>query len=462
MEVDLINNKLDHIIKIFEKIEENSSKITKKESNEFDFDIKMYIKCLIHELRTPISNISLGLNILAKKIMEEQKQKMELNNNTIENIQTLNDLNKSIEYIEHTFTKFCVLQNGLITLNKFEPFSLKELLSRVEILLHYNINERNILFNYSIDNNVYDWVYGDSYNIKHTLVNLLKNAIKYSDSNINKKVTINVSCTENNENDNKQYLIFYITDYNIPIPSHIKKNLFQAFNSTSGSGLGLYICRQIIELHKGIVYHEYLNNNEGNNEGNNFIIKLELEKCKDNFLHINNQEINEQIQQDNMSLEEKTHTSFEISISNMNLVKYNIIIIDDSEINIKMMYKIFKENKKIKNIFTAVDGLDAINKIYNNMDNIDIVFIDNQMPNLNGAQTVKLLRGVNFNKLIIGITGSFNDELSNFKNSGVDFVISKPLEKNKIDMLFNFINKYGMSRIYDKTIKIVNFQMEWM
>jgi len=67
---------------------------------------------------------------------------------------------------------------------------------------------------------------------------------------------------------------------------------------------------------------------------------------------------------------------------NTELISYNIIIIDDSNITVKLMCYLFKDSPKINNTMTASDGLDAINKIYNNINKIDIVFTDNEMPNL--------------------------------------------------------------------------------
>ena len=146
----------------------------------------------------------------------------------------------------------------------------------------------------------------------------------------------------------------------------------------------------------------------------------------------------------------------------LNKKLYNIIIIDDSEITRNLICNIFKNNSKINNISIANDGLDAINKICNNINGYDIVFIDNQMPNLNGIQVIKLLRGINFNKIIFGITGSSNDELIDFNLCGADYVFQKPLNNVKINLLMDFINKDDMSRPNNKKLQIVNAELKWL
>lgn len=147
----------------------------------------------------------------------------------------------------------------------------------------------------------------------------------------------------------------------------------------------------------------------------------------------------------------------------MSDTKYNIMIVDDSIINVNLMRKTFSNNDMIHHIYTAVDGLDAINQICNNIDVIDVLFIDNQMPNLSGTQTVKLLRGgMQYDKLIFGITGSNNSELSEFNHCGIDYVFSKPFDRNKMNMVFSFLSKQDIKRYPDKNLQIVNEQLVWV
>jgi hypothetical protein len=66
-----------------------------------------------------------------------------------------------------------------------------------------------------------------------------------------------------------------VNDNNPPILPHIKERLFESFNSTSGSGMGLYICKNIITLHGGTIAHDFTS------EGNQFTIVLPLTMCTD-------------------------------------------------------------------------------------------------------------------------------------------------------------------------------------
>jgi signal transduction histidine kinase len=359
----------------------------------------------IHELRTPISTISMGLSILEKEVQSNESKNI------------IKDLNESVVFIENIFSKFIVIQDGNIKLNTFEPFSLDDLLQNVINLLNFHIQLEDVWLEYKIHSDVADLNYGDKYNIKHCIINVVKNAIKYRKESCKSFITIDVkhvndpklklhltkSCcvldkkddiynvpnipliaSENNisnqiitkkdelrkfsiclenpgDNNNlnfmksmKPKIPLSIPSYNKPIhagrniisnqkqnnsdtlidnnhphipassainvclghsnpglpvgtqearPSwstkyetipehirrkrqtiqiiicdnndhilpHIKKHLFESFNSTSGSGLGLYICKNIIELHGGTIVHEFIKP-----IGNQFTITLPL------------------------------------------------------------------------------------------------------------------------------------------------------------------------------------------
>lgn len=101
-----IHNKLDKILNLLEK----------KDTSKSNFDSNMYIKCLIHELRTPITSVSLGLNLIENAIVTEieketKNEHHDTDNDDIHNkcqcfhiLPTIKDLYKTIQHIENTLT----------------------------------------------------------------------------------------------------------------------------------------------------------------------------------------------------------------------------------------------------------------------------------------------------------------------------------------------------------------------
>ena len=441
------------------------------------FDFNIYLKMFIHELRTPISTISMGLDLIKSEFSASKNK---------ENLHTINNMKKSIQFMEDIFTKFSVIQEGNIELNTFEPFSLKALLSNVKHLLTYHIKESNVFFQCDIHPDVYDWVYGDMHNLKHCIINLLKNAIKYQCEYRSSVVTMDIyktavpsadpittntvgenqtivphPPTDSNTNKSlkssrkmitkkKQHITISIKDNNEPILPHIKSRLFQSFNSTSGSGLGLYICKNIIDLHGGNIEHTFIEPH-----GNQFCIHLHMELCEDTTLQISEPEHHSDEKKDNSSTNSEEGTSRKSSI--------NIIIIDDSILNRKLMYKLLKKVNINYNIYTSINGRDAMKRKEFIINSMKIIFLDKYMPFMDGISLARQLRESGYNQLIIGLTGEDNESSNElFLSSGADIVFIKPLDICKLCMINEFIMINGTDRQEKKTIQIIHNKLEWL
>ena len=386
------------------------------------------MKCFVHELRTPISTIHLGLNLLKD------------HDQTIENQHMIRDIMKSVVFIEKILTKFAIIQDGNIELNPFEPFSLKSLITTVETLILYNFKEANVSFTYTIDSNVPEWNYGDIHNIKHVIINLLKNAIKYHNVTRKNVITIHISI-DSQTIENMSDIRISVIDMNDSLLPHIKEHLFETFNSTSGSGMGLYICKKIVELHGGNITHNFVGL-----FGNEFVIVLPLTVC------------------DDISLQVHTPTSNPSSMKMSSTPgRFSVLLVDDSMLNRKMMYKTIKVIPLFGKIYTAEDGADALMKIKNHVDDISLVVLDKNMPVMNGIEAVHKMRTLSYDKLVIGLTGEDSpDEMKEFIDKGADYVIVKPLDKIKINLIHLFLTKYGTDRPPSKIIKMVKDQLEWV
>jgi CheY-like chemotaxis protein/anti-sigma regulatory factor (Ser/Thr protein kinase) len=336
--------------------------------------------------------------------------------------------------MNQSLTKFCVMENGTLKLNTFETFNLFEFIQSIESICRYNPKTKKIVFLYD---KFHECVYGDKHNLKHVVLNLITNAINYSTDDT--PIVIHIRATE--ESFTHQNVHISVIDKNMKMEEHIKESLFEPYNSSSKSGLGLYICKHIIDLHNGTLVHTY----NHNDKENIFDINIMFEKCiEEKKAALALIPLSVQPEQNSNSNSNSKH-------------KYNIIIIDDSVVNLKLMTSLFKVCPDINTILTATTGLDGLMKIYNAKDTIDLVFIDNQLPDLNGLEVVKLLRGVHFNKLIFCVTGGTLGD-----TSGIDYVITKPLDKNLTSTLFRFLHKRDLSRYPGKTLQLIGTELTWV
>jgi signal transduction histidine kinase/ActR/RegA family two-component response regulator len=120
------------------------------------------------------------------------------------------------------------------------------------------------------------------------------------------------------------------------------------------------------------------------------------------------------------------------------LLKYNVMIIDDTMSNCRILKQLF--NRYNLNSVYFLCGLNAIDECRNKPDYYDIIFIDYMMPKINGPDTSRTMRANGFNKLIVGITGiTEKEEIDAFYSSGADMVFPKPFDINNI---YKIIEKY--------------------
>jgi two-component system, autoinducer 2 sensor kinase/phosphatase LuxQ len=435
-----------------------------------NIDMNVYLKCFVHELRTPLNTINMGLNILKDKCPHVECKEM------------FNELLQSVAFMNNTFSKFAVVQDGNIKLNTFKPFSIEHLIKKVESLIIYNFLEGHVTFECHIDDDVNKCYYGDAFNLKHVLINLLKNSIKYRNESRQNKIKIHVNCSKpattalpslptptppsnsprsmkassvriNNISKKIASLIpehsmieISVCDSNDHLLPEIKKHLFETFNSTSGSGLGLYICKQIVELHGGKIKHDFIEP-----VGNKFTITLPL-KVSD---------INDSIKSTVMNGDWN-----ELAISSpLKAVnkKFNVLIVDDSELNSKMVYKALCAIPHFGKLYTAKDGKDALNKVLDNISEIDLILLDKHMPTMDGITLANTLRALQYNKVIIGVTG-MNDSHSHseFLESGVDFIFTKPIEITNFKRLGDFLAEHGADRVFGKELQLRNEKLKWV
>ena len=130
------------------------------------------------------------------------------------------------------------------------------------------------------------------------------------------------------------------------------------------------------------------------------------------------------------------------------------------------MIRLINQHYTDKIIYEAVDGLDALIQLvkFNEIGNvIHLLLIDNMMPNINGELLSKILRSIGFQGMIVGITGNgVKKDIDQYINNGADYVFVKPFNKEKMKLLFDFIEKEGSISKKEKKIVEKNGVLEWV
>ncbi|MFN8672729.1 MAG: ATP-binding protein [Candidatus Sericytochromatia bacterium] len=233
----LVNNKTSELIEA-KNYAENMAKI------KSDF-----LSAMSHDIRTPINGV-IGITDLLShtKLNEEQKD-------------LVNTINYSSEILLN-------LVNDILDISKFEAgkmelsnseFDLRKTIEEIIDILTSKIEEKNLDIFYYVDETIPEKIITDAIKLKRVLINLISNAIKFTE-----KGSIKIDVLLTNKDNEYVELLFLVKDSGIGIPEDKKERLFKPFSQTDasitnkfgGTGLGLIISKNIVELMNGDIGFE--------------------------------------------------------------------------------------------------------------------------------------------------------------------------------------------------------------
>jgi PAS domain S-box-containing protein len=365
----------------------------------------LFLANMSHEIRTPMNGI-IGLIDLLKET--------KLSNNQKEYLDMLSNSSRVLLSILNTILDISKIESGKFELI-LKPFNLKKTLDRIIKELSIACSRKNLEAYYYIDPYInYDLI-GDEIRLNQVLINLINNAIKFTEKGQIVFKLRQIDCTNN-----KLRLQFSINDTGIGIKEEFRNDIFKKFSQQdmtytkrySGTGLGLAISRDIVKLMNGEIWYESIEN-----VGSTFYFTAEflLGYGKDN------------------NVEHHDSTKKELN-------EAKILIVEDNEINMKITCEIL--NGLGYEYKYAYDGKEALKLLEE--DNFDLILMDIQMPELNGYETTKIIRENEIRShkhiYIIAMTAySLNGDRERCIDSGMDDYISKPFD---INTLKNVILKF--------------------
>ena len=405
----------DKIALVGSNIDITELEIAKIKSQKANEAKSKFLANMSHEIRTPL-NGTIGLINLVLDTPLNPLQNDYLN----KAIQTSNSLLKIINDI----LDYSKIEIGKLDILK-EPFSLNQLLENVTNIFGYQVYEKGLEFNFTIDPKINNNLVGDSLRLTQVLNNFVGNAIKFT-----QKGYVHIDISIINKTDNKILLDFSVKDTGIGIALENQHKLFKAFNqedsSTTkrfgGTGLGLVISKQLVEIMGGEVYF-----NSIKDKGSTFGFKIELEYIKDSILKDENL---------------KTYSNS------------NFLIIDDNEIYKDYLEKILLSWKiKSLNVSNDLEVYEILLK-----EKIDYIIVDCCVPKLNGLNLLKKLQDNNINIPNILMITAYNKQelLEEAQNSNIyiEKILEKPFTPST---LYNtlFDKKIESKRVESKKMKLI-------
>jgi two-component system sensor histidine kinase BarA len=203
-----------------------------------------FLANMSHELRTPLNGV-LGFT--------RQLKKTQLNNNQRDFLETIDSSGNNLLQIINDILDFSKLDAGKVELES-TPFALRDAINEVMTLLAPSIFDKGLEIHLNVDTRVPDELQGDPVRLKQIIINLIGNSIKFTRNGY-----IRLDVKYLGSHDYGHHIKFIVSDTGIGIEASAKDKLFAAFgqadSSTTrkfgGTGLGLIICKKIVESMRG-------------------------------------------------------------------------------------------------------------------------------------------------------------------------------------------------------------------
>jgi signal transduction histidine kinase/DNA-binding response OmpR family regulator len=372
--------------------------VANKRAKDADIAKSEFLANMSHEIRTPMNGV-MGMAELLTKTDLTDKQKMFAD--------VIVKSGSSLLMIINDVLDFSKIESGQLKLDP-APFNLTEVVEDAAALLSLKFAEKNLELAIRIAPNVPEMLFGDSGRIKQLLINLLGNAVKFTETG---HVYLEVSGVSSDTGSNIN-LGFSIEDTGIGISKEDCSKVFEKFSqvdasatrSYEGTGLGLSISSSLVKLMGGDIG---VNSELGN--GSTFWFNIQLPVCGDGAKTIP---------------------------STTEIAGAKVLIVDDSAINRSIML----EQMKLWGIHAemACSGAEALvmaGSAAKNNSEFDLVILDYQMPGMTGGEVAKAFR-VNRelkNVPIIMLTSvdETEDGLS-FASLGIAAYLAKPARSSQL------------------------------
>lgn len=380
----------------------NALKIRAEEANQAK---TYFLASMSHEIRTPMNAI-IGLS---ESILQSGNVPSEIYDD-VKNISRAGD---TLLEIVNNILDITKIEEGKTEV-KNEPYNLADTIAELKNITEISLAEKPIKFNVEIIGNVPNRLRGDQVKVYQVLMNLLSNAVKYTQKG---NITFSI---ESINFGSKATLTFKVKDTGIGIKKTDYDKIFQKFErldqeqkNIQGSGLGLSITKRLVDMMGGKISFE-----SEYQRGTTFTVVLE-------------QEI---ISKDKIS-EEDTNKVIKKTVSEyFDGSKYNILLVDDNLLNLKVAEKLLQKYKF--NITSVTSGLDCIN--YTKKKKYDLIFLDHMMPEMDGIHTLYNLkkRAEGFNTPVVVLTANaIEGSKEMYLKEGFCDYLSKPISQVELDRI---------------------------
>ncbi|WP_242095031.1 tetratricopeptide repeat protein [Aestuariivivens sediminicola] len=380
-----------------------------------------------HELKTPLN----GIIGLSESLMDGVAGKM--SPKAIENLDMITNSGKRLSNLVNDILDFSKLKNEDLSLNiqSIDIFPIAELVLKVSSGL---AKDKNLKLINAISKTI-PLVLADENRLQQILYNLVGNAIKFTE-----KGTVEINAVKKGA-----YLRITVSDTGIGIPKEQFHSIFKSFEQGDGSisrtyggtGLGLTVTKQLVELHGGEINVE-----STLGQGSEFSFTLPLSQESRDSLEQKEEDVVQGVRTD--AVESKNEDILALDVKTSELT---ILIVDDEPINRRVL-----ENHLTVagyNVVEVGSGKEALERIQNGHD-FDLILLDIMMPHMSGYEVCETIRKTYSSSelpiVLLTAKNRVSDLVTGF-NVGANDYLTKPFSKNELlSRIKTHLNLYGIHR----------------
>ncbi len=371
-----------------------------------------FLANMSHEIRTPI-NAVIGMNEMILRENEDES--------VAEYARNIQSASNMLLSLVNDILDFSKIESGQLELFE-DTYSLSQVIQDEILLLNARVTKKPISTQIDVAPNIPSKFFGDELRIKQVLTNLLSNAVKYTKEG---SVTLKVFCQWIDADTVK--LCFSVIDTGVGIKKEDLSQLFDSFKrleinnnrNIEGTGLGLNIAKQLVDLMKGSIS---VNSEYG--KGSTFTVSIPQKV-------VDRQPIG--------SLETLLHESRKEKTTQTDFFtapEAAILVVDDNSMNLSLMKGLLKRTKCKVDIATSGKECLELTK----QKTYDIILMDHMMPELDGIQTLHMLRmdktNPNCNTIVIALTANAVAGCREmYLQYGFDDYLSKPIQVEQLDAM---------------------------
>ncbi|MCB2222497.1 MAG: response regulator [Bacteroidetes bacterium] len=400
-----------------EKINSEVLSQAKKDAEEANKTKSEFLANISHEIRTPLSAIVGFAEQLLKTDLEGKSREY-------------------VEIIEKSSEQLLALVNDLLILSRIEagridfddePFKIKNTVDYVYNAMKAKAEDKNIQFSYNLGAGMENVVVGDEFRLSQVLINLVSNAIKFTESG-----NVELLVTKEKEDVDHVYIRFKVKDTGVGIPENKVKIIFEQFRQADsavtkkygGTGLGLTISKRLVEMQNGTIE---VKSKLG--VGTTFTVVLPFERG-DEKAHIEN--------------------DYKGEAKRIRFTGKVALVVDDDSVNRLLGHTILTDLGF--EVDMAGSGTEAIQKLHVNR--YDVLVLDIHMPGVSGIEVAEFLRKTkhDHSTKILAVTAAFmKEDLLKYKIIGIDDYLIKPFRESKFYNKMCKILGYKFSPLKEKT-----------